>query len=103
MQVVDFSTPFYSTALGRKRVDAVAAEVARLKDVQSENIVRIYGAQRAKSPKGWERLIVMTEHLAYGASVRAWMPKDGFGEDLARVGFLFSTYHRGIVANARNT
>lgn len=83
VQVVDFSTPFYSTPLGKKRVDAVAVELGRLREVQCENIVRIYGVKRDRSPKGWERLIICTEKVE-GGRLKSWLPKEGFGEELAR-------------------
>lgn len=83
VQVVDFSTPFYSTPLGKKRVDAVAVELCRLKEVTCENIVKIYGVKRDKSPKGWERLIIFTEKVD-GGKLKSWLPKEGFGEELAR-------------------
>lgn len=86
VKVVDFSAPFYSTPQGRKRVDAVAVEVARLREVNCENIVRIYGVKRDKSPKGWERLIVLTEKVE-GGKVKSWLPREGFGEELARVSY----------------
>lgn len=84
VKVVDFSAPFYSTAQGRKRVDAVAVEVARLREVNCENVVRIYGVKRDKSPKGWERLIILIEKVE-GGKVKSWLPREGFGEELARV------------------
>ena len=84
VQVVDFSTPFYSTAQGRKRVDAVAVEISRLKEVQCENVVKVYDVKRDKSPKGWERLIILTEKVE-GGKMKNWLPREGFGEELSRV------------------
>lgn len=84
VQVVDFSTPFYTTAQGRKRVDAVAVEINRLKDVKCENVVTVYGVKRDRSPKGWERLIILTEKVE-GGKIKHWLPREGFGEELSRV------------------
>lgn len=84
VQVVDFSTPYYSTAQGKKRVDAVAVEINRLREVKCENVVAVYGVQRDKSPKGWERLIILTEKMESG-KLKDWLPREGFGEVLSRV------------------
>ena len=85
VQVIDFSSSFYLTAPGRKKVDAIAVEVARLREVNSENVIRVHGVKRDRSPKGWERLIVMVERVPEGGKLRSWLPKEGFDEDLARV------------------
>lgn len=85
VQVIDFSKPFYSTPQGRKKVDAVAVEVARLKEIRSANVLRVYGVKRDRSPKGWERILVMAERVADGGRLRSWLPRDGFGEDTAKV------------------
>jgi len=85
VQVIDFSQSFYSTAQGRKRIDAVCAEIARLKEIKSDNVVRVYGLKRDRSPKGWERLIVLSERVLEGGRLRSWLPRDGFGEEVARV------------------
>jgi translation initiation factor 2-alpha kinase 4 len=86
VHVVEFARPYYSTAQGKKRVDAMAVELGRLRDVDSENVVRIYGVKRDKGPKGWERLFILTENVQEGGKLSKWMPRDGFGEDLAMVG-----------------
>lgn len=84
-QVIDFSKSFYSTPQGRKKVDAVAVEIARLRELKSENVLRVYAVKRDRSPKGWERLIVLVERVVEGGKLRNWLPRAGFGEDIARV------------------
>lgn len=84
VQVVDFSNTFYGTALGKKRVDGIANEIARLRDLRSDHVVRVYAVKRDQSPKGWERLIILVDKVAEGGRLRAWLPRDGFGEDRAR-------------------
>lgn len=86
VQVVDFSKPFYSTVQGRKKIEAVAVEIARLKEVRSDNVLKVYGVKRDKSPKGWERLIILVERVE-GLRLRSWLPSEGLGEDIARVSF----------------
>ena len=85
VQVVDFSKPFYSTIQGRKKIDAVAVEIARLREVRSENVLKVYGVKRDKSPKGWERLIILVERVGEGLRLRSWLPSEGLGESVARV------------------
>ena len=85
VQVVDFANSYYSTPHGRKRVDAVAVEATRLRDVKSETVVRVYGVKREKGPKGWERLVILTEKVSEGGKMSRWMPKEGFGEETGRV------------------
>lgn len=85
VQVIDFSTPYYQGAHGRKRIDALVSEVNRIKDVRSPNVVRVYAVQRAKSPKGWERVIIVVERTAEGGRLSTWLPKDGLGEEKAKV------------------
>ena len=84
-QVIDFPKPYYSTQQGRAKVDGVSAEIVKLKELRSPNVVRVYGMKRDKSPKGWERLIVLVEKIVEGGRLRSWIPKEGFGEDIARV------------------
>lgn len=90
-QVVDFSKPFYSTAQGRKKIEAIAAEVSRLREVRSDNLVRVYGVKRDRSPRGWERLIVLVERVLEGGRLRSWLPKNGFSEEIAKVSYLSFT------------
>jgi translation initiation factor 2-alpha kinase 4 len=85
VQVIDFSASYYSSVQGKKRVDAVANEIFRLKDIRSDNVVRIYAVKRDKSPKGWERLIIMVERVIEGGRLRTWLPRDGFEEETAKV------------------
>lgn len=85
VQVIDFAAAFYSTATGQKRIDSVAQEILRLRDLKSENVMSVYAVKREKSPKGWERLILVTEAVVDGTKLSSWLPKDGFAEMIARV------------------
>ncbi|WVF67821.1 hypothetical protein IAT40_002582 [Kwoniella sp. CBS 6097] len=83
VQVIEFAAPYYSTAQGIKRIEACSTEATRLKDIQSEHIIQVYGVKRDRSPKGWERLIVVTEAPVEGGRLRSWIPREGFSESLA--------------------
>lgn len=85
IQVVDFSNRYYTGAHGQKRIDVLVNELNRIKDVRSPHVARLFAVERTKSPKGWERLIVVVERLPEAGRLRTWLPKDGFGEDLAKV------------------
>jgi translation initiation factor 2-alpha kinase 4 len=85
VQVIDFSASYYSSPQGKKKVDAVATEVIRLREIRSDNVLRILAVKRDKSPKGWERLIVVVERVVEGGRLRTWLPGNGFGEETARV------------------
>lgn len=87
VQVVDFSNRYYNGAHGQKRIDVLVNELTRIKDVRSPHVARLYAVERTKSPKGWERLIVVVERLPEAGRLRTWLPKDGFGEDQAKVSF----------------
>ncbi|WVR08793.1 hypothetical protein IAU60_005851 [Kwoniella sp. DSM 27419] len=84
VQIIDFASHYYSSALGIKRIEACAVEALRLKDIQSEHLVRVHAVERCKSPKGWERLLVVTEATPEGARMRSWTPREGLGELAAR-------------------
>ncbi|KAK8850742.1 hypothetical protein IAR55_004662 [Kwoniella newhampshirensis] len=84
VQVIDFAAPYYSTAQGTKRIEACTVEALRVKEIRSEHVIRVYTVKRDKSPKGWERLILVTEAVVEGARLRSWIPREGFGEDLSR-------------------
>ncbi|OCF45594.1 PEK/GCN2 protein kinase [Kwoniella heveanensis CBS 569] len=83
VQVVEFAAPYYSTVQGIKRIEACATETTRLRDIKSEHVIQVYAVKRDKSPKGWERLIIITEAPVEGGRLRSWIPRDGFGENLA--------------------
>lgn len=85
VQVIDFSASYYSSPQGKKKVDAVATEVIRLREIRSDNLLRVFAVKRDKSPKGWERLIVVVERVVEGGRLRTWLPGNGFGEETARV------------------
>lgn len=87
IQVVDFSNRYYNGAHGQKRIDVLVNELNRIKDVRSPHVARLYAVERTKSPRGWERLIVVVERLPEAGRLRTWLPKDGFGEDLAKVSY----------------
>ncbi|KAL7420932.1 eukaryotic translation initiation factor 2-alpha kinase [Cryptotrichosporon argae] len=82
--VVDFSHKYYSTLHGRKRVDALTVEVGRLEMVDSDNVQKVYAVKREKSPKGFERLVIVVERAPEGGKLRGWLPKQGLGEETAR-------------------
>ncbi|WVQ86282.1 hypothetical protein IAT38_008450 [Cryptococcus sp. DSM 104549] len=84
VQVIDFAAPYYSTAQGIKRIEACTVEALRAKETKSEHVVKVYAVKRDKSPKGWERLILVTEGVAEGAKLRSWISREGFGEDMSR-------------------
>ncbi|OXG72558.1 eukaryotic translation initiation factor 2-alpha kinase [Cryptococcus neoformans Gb118] len=84
VHIVDFANPYYSTALGIKRIEACTVEALRAQGTMSEHVVKVYAVKREKSPKGWERLILVTEGLSDSMKLRSWMPKEGFGEDLSK-------------------
>lgn len=85
VQVIDFSKSHYHGTHGRKRIDTLINEINRLKDVQSPHVAQVYAVQRGKSPKGWERLIIVVERVAEGGKLKTWLPSDGFGEETAKV------------------
>ncbi|ORX40873.1 kinase-like domain-containing protein [Kockovaella imperatae] len=84
VQVIDFSRPYYSSALGKKKIDSLVGEIQKLTEVQSDNVLKVYGSHRDVSPKGWERLMVLVEHFGDGGKLSRWTPSDGFGETMAR-------------------
>ncbi|KAK4689653.1 eukaryotic translation initiation factor 2-alpha kinase 4, partial [Tremellales sp. Uapishka_1] len=84
VQVIDFSQSYYSTQQGVKKIEAIAAEINRLKELNSENVVRVIAVKREKSPKGWERLVVVVERFVEGARLGNWIPRDGMGEEVAK-------------------
>ena len=61
VHVVDFSNTYYSSPQGKKKVDGLCHEITRLKDIRCENVVKILAVKRDRSPKNWERLMIMTE------------------------------------------
>ncbi|WVQ95416.1 hypothetical protein IAU59_002513 [Kwoniella sp. CBS 9459] len=83
VQVIEFAAPYYSTPQGIKRIEACSTEASRLKDVKSDHVIHVYAVKRDKSPKGWERLIIVTEAPVEGGRLRSWTPREGFGESLA--------------------
>lgn len=85
VHIVDFANPYYSTPLGIKRIEACTVEALRAQGTMSEHVVKVYAVKREKSPKGWERLILVTEGLSDSMKLRSWIPKEGFGEDLSKV------------------
>ncbi|EAL17471.1 hypothetical protein CNBM1630 [Cryptococcus deneoformans B-3501A] len=84
VHIVDFANPYYSTPLGIKRIEACTVEALRAQGTMSEHVVKVYAVKREKSPKGWERLILVTEGLSDSMKLRSWIPKEGFGEDLSK-------------------
>ena len=85
VQVTDFPNSFYSTPQGKKRIDSITTEISKLKDIVSENVIRVYGWQRGKSPRGWERLIFLVERVQDGVGLNSWLPRAGLGEEIAGV------------------
>lgn len=85
VQVIDFSKPFYSTEQGKKRIDSLCTEIKRLSDISDEHVARVYGVKRDKSPKGWERVLVLVERPKGVMLLRDWLPPNGFDEDTAKV------------------
>lgn len=86
VQVIDFSNRYYQGVHGKKRIDALVSEVTRVMDVRSPHVSRVYAVQRAKSPKGWERVIIVVERTSEGGRLSTWLPRDGIGEERAKVG-----------------
>lgn len=84
VKVIDFSKPYYQGTHGKKRIDALVSEINRIKDVRSPHVARVYAVQRTKSPKGWERVIIVVERSPEGGRLSTWLPRDGFGEELAK-------------------
>nr|ODN99778.1 PEK/GCN2 protein kinase [Cryptococcus depauperatus CBS 7855] len=84
VEVIDFANPYYLTPLGIKRIDACSVEALRAQNTESDHAAKVYAVKRGKSPKGWERLIFVTEALLEGLKLRNWIPREGFGEDLAK-------------------
>nr|XP_019050908.1 PEK/GCN2 protein kinase [Kwoniella bestiolae CBS 10118]OCF29838.1 PEK/GCN2 protein kinase [Kwoniella bestiolae CBS 10118] len=84
VQVIDFAAPYYLGVQGIKRIDACTVEALRVKEIRSEHVLKVYAVKRCKSPKGWERLILVTEATSEGGRLRSWIPREGFGEELAR-------------------
>ncbi|ODN77808.1 hypothetical protein L202_04931 [Cryptococcus amylolentus CBS 6039] len=84
VQIIDFANPWYSTALGSKRIDSCTVEVLRSQETKSENIVNVLAVKRAKSPKGWERLVLVTEGLSEGVKLRSWIGREGLDEDVTK-------------------
>ena len=99
VQVVDFSKSHYQGPHGKKRIDTLINEINRLKEVQSPHVAQVYAVQRGKSPKGWERVIIVVERVAEGGKLKTWLPSDGFGEETAKVSLaVLASYssHPGI-------
>ena len=97
VQVVDFSKPYYSSLQGSKKIDSVVGEIKKVTELESENVLRIYGVKRDISPKGWERMFVLVEIPLDSGRLDKWLPYEGFGEETARVGvcaagFSFETH-----------
>ncbi|BEI98202.1 hypothetical protein CcaverHIS631_0305010 [Cutaneotrichosporon cavernicola] len=84
VQVVDFTNRYYNGAHGQKRIDTLISELSRLMEVRSPHVARVFAVEKTKSHKGWERLIVVVERVPEAGRLRTWLPKDGFGEDLAK-------------------
>ncbi|WWC65005.1 uncharacterized protein I303_107619 [Kwoniella dejecticola CBS 10117] len=84
VQIIDFAAPYYLTPQGTKRIDQCVVEALRLKEIRSEHVSKLYAVKRCRSPKGWERLILVIEPTNEGGRLRSWIPKEGFGEALAR-------------------
>lgn len=85
VQIVDFSKPFYSSDQGVKRIDSLVSEIKRLHEVRSDHVTQILGVKRDKSPKGWERVIILVERPKGVMLLRDWLPLDGFDENTAKV------------------
>lgn len=86
--IVDFSRQYYHTGPGKKRIEVMVTEINRLKSVHSAHVAKVYAVHWCKSPKGWERLAVVIERIPDGGKLRAWLPKEGFGEETAKVSCL---------------
>lgn len=84
VQVIDFSNRHYQGPHGRKRIDILCSEINRLKEVHSDHVRKVYAVHRMKSPKGWERLVIMMERIADGGKLKTWLPHEGFGEETAK-------------------
>nr|XP_019007722.1 PEK/GCN2 protein kinase [Kwoniella pini CBS 10737]OCF46503.1 PEK/GCN2 protein kinase [Kwoniella pini CBS 10737] len=84
VQIVDFAASYYLTPQGVKRIDQCTVEALRVKEIRSDHVLKVYAVKRCKSPKGWERLILVTEATSEGGRLRSWIPREGFGELLAR-------------------
>jgi translation initiation factor 2-alpha kinase 4 len=85
VQVVDFAKHHYKTSLGSKRIDTLVNEINRLKEAHSKHVAQVYAVQRSKSPKTWERLIIVVERVVEGGKLKTWLPTNGFGEDITKV------------------
>lgn len=88
--IVDFSRQYYHTSPGKKRIEVMVTEINRLQSVHSAHVAKVYAVHWCKSPKGWERLAVVIERIPDGGKLRAWLPKEGFGEETAKVSLLAS-------------
>lgn len=84
VQVIDFSRHYYLGPQGSKRIDGLVNEITRLKEVRSPQVARVYAVQRTKSPKGWDRVVVVVERVADGGRLSTWLPNSGFGEEMAK-------------------
>lgn len=85
VQIIDFSKPFYSSDQGSKRIDSLVSEIKRLHEIKSDHVRRILGVRRDKSPKGWERVIILLERPKGVMLLHDWLPSGGFDEETARV------------------
>ena len=91
VQVVDFSKPYYSSSVGSKKIESVVGEINKLTELNSENVLRIYGVKRDISPKGWERMFILVQNPMDSGRLDKWLPEEGFGEDTASVGAILQS------------
>lgn len=90
VQIIDFSKPFYSSDQGVKRIDSLVSEIKRLHEIRSDHVTQVLGVKRGKSPKGWERVIILVEKPRGVLLLRDWLPANGFDEEVAKVSLTWS-------------
>lgn len=88
VQIIDFSKPFYSSDQGIKRIDSLVSEIKRLHEIRSDHVTQVLGVRRDKSPRGWERVIILVERPKGVMLLRDWLPSGGFDEGTAKVSLL---------------
>lgn len=110
LQVIDFAAPYYTTAPGKKRIDAMFSDLENLVSVRHPNLAAIYAVkvrilygnrsahgahifliswQREAVPGKWPRIYVLTERFPEGGKLRSWLAAVGcLSEDVTKVGVI---------------